>query len=158
MSRTGLACVVIGVHLIAACGGSPPRTTIASVGSAGDVLAESRAGWVAAYNAADAATLAGYFADDAVLLPPGEVPVAGAAAIGPYVETFFEGEHAVLEVLDGQVRYTADLAVETAVYSVRSGGGEDASVRMGKFVMAWQQQPDGSWKIVWDMWNGNDDG
>ncbi len=151
-----LVSLVVGVLMLSACAPGDQGIEIVPVGSAGDVLAEARKGWVDAYNAGDGPALTSYFAADAVMLAPDREPVSGRAAIGPYVETFFEGDPAVLEVTDGEIRFVGRLAVERASYTVRTGQGADASVRTGKYVIVWQKGGDGSWEIIWDMWNASE--
>lgn len=155
MSRRASFVVASAVAVLTACAGEGPVAVVA-IGSAGDVLSEVRMGWVSAYNAADAERLASYFGSEAVLLPPGGPPVSGRAAVRSYIQTFFGGEAAVLEVLEGEVRFIGNLAVERAVYAARTGNGPEASARAGKYVMVWQKQVGDSWTIVWDMWNATE--
>ena len=129
---------------------------VAGAGAEGDVLAELRDAWVTAYNSGDAVMLAGYFADDAVMLPPNEPVLSGKALIQAEFEGWFQGERGVLEIVASEVRSTRDLAIERATYTVREGTSPDDSTRTGKYVMLCQRGPDGLWKIVWDMWNSND--
>lgn len=139
---------------MAACEPTPgPEDAGASRVEAADVLAAARSGWVAAYNAGDAEALARYFADDAVLLPAGEPARSGRPAVDAYLEQMLGEGAGTLEIVSHEVRSSGGLAVDRAAYAVAEGDG--AARRTGKYVMVWQRDAEGAWKIVWDIWNGD---
>lgn len=143
-----------GLLIGTACDRAPGRTAAEGPERAGaDVLAGVRTAWVAAYNAGDAEALAAHFADEALLLPPGEPALAGRLAVERYLRQMLAGEAGTLDVVMHDVRESGGLAVDRAAYAVR---GEDGAVRRGKYVMVWQRNAAGAWKIVWDMWNSDE--
>lgn len=154
-----LPLLVMGVVTlsITACQSVPDREgSAASAGDDSDVLADVREAWVTAYNAGDAATLAGYFADDAVMLPPNGPALSGKPAIETYLTQNLAGSSAILEIVSSDVLSSGDLAVERATYTATEGAAPDSPKRTGKYVMAFQRDPDGVWKIRWDTWNSSE--
>ncbi len=144
------------VALGPACNRAPePTVVVTEGGTEGDVLADVRKGWVAAYNAGDASRMASYFAEDAELLIPGEPTLTGRDAIEVILVKWLSGPPRTLEIVKSDVRSAGDMAVDRAIRTVREGDSPDGAVRTGKYVMVWQRWSDGTWKIVWDIWNSN---
>jgi len=110
--------------------------------------------WDAAYNAGDAAALAEMYAEDAKLMPQGGDIVNGRAAIQEFwaaeIAATPEGVTNALETVE--VHGSGDMAYEIGRFSATVEG---EVIGEGKYLVAWQQQPDGSWKIVVDIWNTN---
>jgi ketosteroid isomerase-like protein len=87
-----------------------------------------------AYNAQDAEAIAGFYTDDAVLLPPGEAPVVGRSAIAAhYARAFAAGardlEFRIFEVIAYEGR-----AVELGETAVRLG---DQRI-IGRYMHYWE--------------------
>jgi len=109
------------------------------------------AGWLAAY------------ADDAVALHNRRPADVGKPAIEQFVNvvtSYFRADEFTVTLED--VRVEGDLAVTRGVYTSRlvtRAEGKEApwGREEGKFLMLWQQQSDGSWKIIYDMGNSGGD-
>ena len=107
-----------------------------------------------AFAKGDFKTLAAMYAEDAIVLPPDSEMVKGRAAI----EAFWKGVHgsgvksAVLTVVD--VKSSGELAAElgTAVLTVQPPNQPEAKLNV-KYVVTWQKQKDGAWKLYRDIWN-----
>jgi uncharacterized protein (TIGR02246 family) len=107
-----------------------------------------------AFAKGDFKTLAGMYAEDAIVLPPDAEMVKGRAAI----ESFWKGVHdsgvksAVLTVVD--VKSSGELAAElgTAVLTVQPPNQPEAKQNV-KYVVTWKKQKDGAWKLYRDIWN-----
>jgi uncharacterized protein (TIGR02246 family) len=95
--------------------------------------------------------------DNAVWMPPDEVPLAGKDAIrsfyeGIFSQVDFEGK---LDPNNQELRVFGDWAVFRAVLvgsATPSGGGEAIPIA-NKLVNLLRREPDGTWKHVWDIWN-----
>lgn len=117
----------------------------------------ANARYVDALKRADTTGAAAYYADDAVSLPQNQEARRGHAAIAKGL-----GEDArAMRVTDAKfttedVMVGGDLAVETGAYDItlQRTTGEDIKDN-GKYITVWKRQPDGSWKIVRDIYNSN---
>jgi uncharacterized protein (TIGR02246 family) len=96
------------------------------------------------------------YADDAVLLPPGEPPVQGIAAIRAYWTQFFDAfivvdATSVIDevIVSGDIAYSRGHFIETA----RSRDGKTTATERGKFSGIWRRNAAGGWRIGRDMWN-----
>jgi uncharacterized protein (TIGR02246 family) len=108
-----------------------------------------------AYRRNDPDAIAGLYAGDAVLLPPGHELVRGRDDIRTYWSQGME----------------AGFAMDTLRMEVAGGSGyvvgryyvppdEDDDAETGKFIIAFRRGADGVWRITADIWNadtGDDD-
>lgn len=111
-----------------------------------------------AFNESDAATIAGYFADDGLLMAPGKPAERGRAAIQSYYQYIFEEYTTKLESHYEEVEVSGDLAYGRGFAKVilfpKKGG--DSLVSTAKYLNILKKQPDGLWKTTHDIWNGNE--
>lgn len=100
------------------------------------------------------------FAANPVRMPPNMRPIAGRAAVeafnrqAPNVTQF--------ELRVSSIVGTGSMAVASGEYRAAAPAGKDAAGKAtpalneeGKFMQQLARQPDGSWKIVRDIWNSN---
>ncbi len=137
----------------------------AACAPAADVEAD-RAAIEAVREAEEAAALAGnaddftaLFADDAMALPPNGPQVAGADAIREWIEGFMEATTIEFTRYDTEeVLVSGDLTVErySAEWILTPKAGGDPVTEGVKGVHVMERQADGSWKIVYDVWNSDD--
>ncbi len=108
----------------------------------------------------DTATAFGNYADDAILMMPGQKPWRGRAELS----AGFGGLMSAMTVSEMSfktetVLVSGDLAVESGNYTMtltpKGGKNPKAMKDEGKYVTAWKKQADGSWKIVRDISNTN---
>lgn len=94
-----------------------------------------------------------YYAEDAVLLPPGHPPLHGRAAILPYWEAIGQGLVTIAldtTTVDGDDQ--AGYGVGTGQLAI--GGPDGAPVQETiTYLLAYRRQADGAWKVVANMWN-----
>lgn len=110
-----------------------------------------------AYNAGNAAALAGLFAEDAVLMPPGAPAAVGRYAIQARYAAQFANIQSSFALNPGVVRVSGDIAwlrgayqrVDTAV-----PGGSPTTI-MGKYLMTFSHSRS-DWKITTDAWSTNE--
>jgi ketosteroid isomerase-like protein len=92
------------------------------------------------------------YTEDAVLMPPNDRLVQGAAAIREYLSAF----PPVLEfsLMNESVEGAGDLAYVRGRYAMKLGlPGEP--VDSGKYVEVRRRGADGSWKLTVDIWNSS---
>lgn len=169
MFRPHLSIAAVPMVLLAACTPTklPPAadTTSATVSApaAPDKdavrrqIEEAESRMAAAMGKGDTIGMYAAFADDAVMFMPGSPAFRGRAAISKGMNammaqmTMKDPKFHVADVLVG-----GDLAVETGTYewTIQPGKGK-AMLETGNYVTVWQQQADGSWKIVRDISNSD---
>jgi uncharacterized protein (TIGR02246 family) len=112
--------------------------------------------WFSAHRAGDAKTIAGLYADDAVVGGPGSPAVKGRASLND----FFANDVAAT-MKDGlsltsspttEVGISGDFGWEWGTFTVTNKSG--AVVDKGKFLTVFQKRG-GKWLIVRDMWNSD---
>ncbi len=126
-------------------------TTEADVATIQQVVSE----WTAAYNASDADALAALYADDAVYMAEGEPARIGKSAIrDSFVQGFELGTYTSEDAID-ELIVSQDWAIARGNWAEElvPQGGSDPVQEVGKSMWLIQRQPDGSWKIKWQIWN-----
>lgn len=106
-----------------------------------------------AFNRRDAEAFASLFAEDAHLMAPHVPTITGREAIRHSMPGFWELGLRDLELTPLRVRRHGDIVLDSGRWSIRIGSGPDAARDEGKDIRVWQHQADGSWKIVFDIWN-----
>lgn len=120
-------------------------------------IKDASVAWDKAWNAGDADALASLYTADAVAMAPNQTSEAGRDAMRAssrkYFEQFSDENRSAVE----DVRISGDLAVARGTQetrtTVKAGGAsfQDKS----KWISAYQRQPNGSWKILWEMYNSD---
>jgi uncharacterized protein (TIGR02246 family) len=142
--------VIVGVSL-AAMG-------CASAGSTADAPAQIRqldAEWSRAAQRRDVDRVVSFWADDAIVLPPGSPPVVGKAAIRQFVSKSFEtpGFSISWKTSNVEVSKGGDVAYATGTNRMTFSGPDGRQVAVdGKAVSVWRRK-EGAWKCVIDIWN-----
>jgi uncharacterized protein (TIGR02246 family) len=111
--------------------------------------------WLAAFNAGDAAGVAGLYAEDGRLMPPSSDVIQGRDGIAAFAATYIAmGARGAFSLIT--VHESPDLCVAVGRYEmeVRPDGGEPAR-DLGKYVEVWARQGDGSWLMVDDIFNSS---
>jgi ketosteroid isomerase-like protein len=99
------------------------------------------------------------FASDAISMPPNETAIVGADAIRAWAEGFMGAFTIGLDsYTTDDVKVDGDLAVEyyTGVWTLTPVEGGDATIETLKGLHVLERQADGSWKIVYDIFNSDD--
>ena len=97
-----------------------------------------------------------YWADDAVVMSPGQAPIKGKTAIREMVEgtSKIPGFKISWEPLSVSVSDNGDMAymIEQNQITVNDSLGKPVT-EFNKSVTIWRKEADGSWKNIVDMWN-----
>jgi uncharacterized protein (TIGR02246 family) len=111
--------------------------------------------WATAYNGGDAAAVAAQYADDALLLPPGNPGVSGRAAIQAFFAKDIASSKAagVVFVLNPKtdVGVSGNVGWESGTYTATVNG---AIVESGKFLSVSRKKA-GKWHYIRDTWNAD---
>ena len=118
--------------------------------------------FVAAFRSGDTAAMVSLLTSDVAFLPPNEAPVTGKAAAKAWLERFFSTLKVInfeipLSESRREVMVSGDLGVECGPFkwTVAPLTGGAAIHEEGKFVAIWRREPDGTWRILRDIWNSN---
>jgi uncharacterized protein (TIGR02246 family) len=114
--------------------------------------------WSQALATRGAEGYASFFTEDGAVLPPGAPPVEGREAIRQWMQTMLD-TYATEDgkLLPGPLRAANGWAVWRFTLTgkrVPKKGGEAVPFH-SKYLDVLRQQPDGSWKFVYRMWNDN---
>ncbi len=111
-------------------------------------------GYLAAVNRGDLEDWMTFVADDAVIMPPDELPIGGMAEIRPRYEAVFATFAFQFSARVDDIVVAGDLAVLRAFYeeTVTPKGEGEASAFSGSWLMILRKQSDGSWKLWRNMW------
>ncbi|MCW3065781.1 MAG: uncharacterized protein JWN32_2953 [Solirubrobacterales bacterium] len=104
----------------------------------------------------DVAGLASLYHEDGRFLPPNMEPCEGRAAIRAAMEGLLDMGVRSLDIEPIDVREAGDVTIEYGRYTLGiEPEGADAVRDVGKYVVVHETQPDGSTKIVLDIFNSN---
>jgi uncharacterized protein (TIGR02246 family) len=107
----------------------------------------------------DAAALASLYAEDGKFLPAGMGPCEGRAEIQAAMQGLLDMGARSLDVEPLEVREAGDLTIEYGRYTLGlEPPGADPVTQAGKYIVIHESQPDGSTKIVFDIFNANTPG
>jgi uncharacterized protein (TIGR02246 family) len=142
-------CPIALISLLVVIGCTRKRNDPADV----KAIERSSADWDDAWNAGDIDALLAFYTSDAVLMGPNEPAVTGREAMRARFRSYFDIYDDETKSSLEDVRVSGDLAVVRGIYTDVSRprtGGAPASEK-GKWIGAYQRQPDGSWRIFWEM-------
>lgn len=96
-----------------------------------------------------------YLAADAVMMPPNEPALNGATAIEAWVRDFVSQITGSLDYTSSDITVSGDWAIEiyAGTLTVTPSGGGDAMGESLKGIHVYRRGDDGSWKMVYDVWN-----
>ncbi len=99
----------------------------------------------------------GYLAADAVLMPPNEPAVSGTEAIDAWVRDFLAQFTATVAYTSSEITVSGDWAIEhyAGTLTLTPVGGGDPMEEVLKGIHVYRRGADGSWKMVYDVWNGD---
>ncbi len=158
MKSPSKAALVFTVLAIVSCAPAADEAVVEETPTTeADVAAAHRlrGAWTAAYNASDADAVAALYADDAILMSEGTPARIGKSAIrDSYVQAFELGTYTSEDVID-ELIVSQDWIIARGNWAeefVPQDGSEPVQ-EVGKSMWLSQRQPDGSWKIKWQIWN-----
>jgi uncharacterized protein (TIGR02246 family) len=148
-----LLAVVVGTLLVSACASQTPAPGDTSADET--ALKEVTQTWLKSYNAADADTMAAFYAEDAVLMPP-HAPVArGRAAIREFLAKDSAGaKSAGVKLVPGPetVGVSGDWGWNSGSFTAQDGSGK--TVDSGSYLSV-SHKINGKWLYVRDTYNSD---
>lgn len=149
--KSRIAAVLLALLASSACG--PSQVDVEAEGA--DLMQRSR-DWSRLVSTAPVDQWIDFWAEDAVMMPPGLPPLRGKAAIREYVEAAAKlpGFQISWEPETAHVSRSGDMAymIERNVTSFNDSLGNRITTH-GKVVTVWRKDAGGSWRNVVDMWN-----
>ena len=114
--------------------------------------------WDKASAAGSAEGWLGFYADDAIMMPPGENVCKDKASREASIRKMFAIPAISLRFQSTKVEVSqmGDLGYAVGVYqwSSKDANGKDYH-EMGKYCETWKKQPGGNWKCIVDIWNAD---
>ena len=147
---------IVATLLVLAISGCAPQVDVEADKAAIRDLMDVQ--WLNAAQAKDVDTVLSVFADDASSFPPNASIVTGKEAIrARQSEVYSEPRVAISwQTTKVEVSRSGDLAYSHGTYEETVNDPEGNPVTdKGKWVTVWEKQPDGTWKVVVDIWNSN---
>jgi len=154
MNTLSRSVALVGAVALAGCApqpaAEPPDTRAADEAA---IHAAVKA-WSAAAEAKDAETFASVYADDAVLMLEDAPDVSGVAAIREGIGGMMQDPNFALSFAADKVvvARAGDIAYETGTYTMTMSDPEgNPAPENGSYVVVWEKQTDGAWKVVLDV-------
>ncbi len=145
---------IIATLLVLAVSGCAPQVDVEADKAAIRDLSDVQ--WLNAEQAKDVDTVLSFFADDASSFPPNASIVTGIEAIRARLSEEYSGPRFAIswQTTKVEVSRSGDLAYSHGTHEVTVNDPEGNPVTdKGKWVTVWEKQPDGTWKVVVDIWN-----
>ncbi len=156
MRRISRNIALVCTFVFAACAqppaAEPPEQPDTREADAAEIHAAVK-NWSAAAQAKDAEAFVSVYVDDAVLMLEGAPNLVGVEAIREGMSGMMQDPNFELSFEADQVKVarSGDLAYETGAYSLTmSDPEENPATQKGHYVVVWEKQADGSWKVVLD--------
>lgn len=104
----------------------------------------------------DLAAIVGLYTPDAILLPPDSPVAKGSDAIRAVLQGYIDAGAQSLELETTALDDQGDLVVEVGRYTLGlQAPGADPITDIGKYLQVFKRQPDGSFRIAYDCFNGD---
>jgi uncharacterized protein (TIGR02246 family) len=125
-----------------------PTVTVADTTGGHEAHNQMRDAWVAAAERDDAAAVASFYADDAILIMPNAPVASGRAAIQEMLVPYF-GAASNLKVTEHSFVQSGNTAYVTGEFSESvTTPDKKTATNSGRYMIVSQRQPDGKWLIV----------
>ncbi len=114
--------------------------------------------WSIAAEAKDVERMVALYSDDASVLPPNAPPATGKEAIRKLWSQMVEspGFAGSAQTTKLELSRAGDLAYSVGTYVLKKNDLQgNPSTERGKWVLVCKKQPDGTWKVVIDIWNSD---
>jgi len=145
--------VVTGlVFLVASAGAALGQTK----GTAEDAILAADVAWLEVYQAKDLAKSVAFCDEEASMLAPNAPIATGKDAIAKLIASDFANDEITWQANKVGIARSGDLGYTsgTTENSFKDGSGKTIHNK-GKYLTVWKKQADGSWKVLYDMFNSD---
>jgi uncharacterized protein (TIGR02246 family) len=142
VTNRGVLCLIASLLLTAAAGAGQPKTDRAL-----DHLATA---FSEAFNAKDAARVAAFYAEDAIVMPPDQPMIRGRSEIEAYYTRGFRSEISGFHLAPLESAVIGGRAYEVGTSTLT----EQRGTSDGKYVVIYRRVR-GEWKIAYDIFNND---
>ena len=102
------------------------------------------------------ALVKGFYAPDAVLMPPNHEALKGRPSIQQFLQGLIDAGAADFTLKTTKIESAGNLAYGRGTYSFSLPAADDSRVHhVGKYVVVYRRQGDRSWKAVADIFNSD---
>ena len=146
---------IIATLLVLAISGCAPQVDVEAERA---VISDMPIEWSKAAEAKDVERMVALYSDDASVLPPNAPPATGKEAIRKLWSQMVEspGFAGSAQTTKLELSRAGDLAYSVGTYVLKKNDLQDnPSTERGKWVLVCKKQPDGTWKVVIDIWNSD---
>ncbi len=141
---------IVAAFLLAGCGAPADQS------AEKERLMQTSRDWSRAASAGNVDAILNYWADDAIVIPPGAPELRGKAALRTYLEQSLKmpGFHIEWEPVEAQLSADGSMGylIERTRMRMKAPDGKPVEESL-RGVTIWRKQKDGSWKNVVDMSN-----
>ena len=132
------------------------RTTVKPAGAA-DAIRRLDADFEKLANAKDSGALVkAFYAETAVVMPPNRPMVEGRANIRSFFQGLMDAGFTSIKLETTMIVSAGDLAYGRGRYSLSLSPPGGAPIHdVGKYVVVYRRQANGSWRAVADIWNSD---
>lgn len=100
-----------------------------------------------------------FFHEEAIIFPPGQSPIKGIEAIREFYSVFEKVFVPSFDLVYSERYFEVEDSLAIRRYNgyakIFYKDNSDTLISNNKYVDMVKKQPDGSWKIIWHMWNEN---
>jgi uncharacterized protein (TIGR02246 family) len=140
------------VLLLAGCSAGPAAPDSRSAQMAQQDISDLHSGLLKAYNAKDAAGVASFYSDDAILMPPNLAPVKSKIAVADFMRQMLMPPMNSMLMNVAETTVSGDYAFSTGFYTVLKTDG--TTLDDGKFVEILKNDS-GTWHIYREIYNSD---
>ena len=142
--------MMVGLIALGLSTAAPAQTDDADANS----VRAADAAWLKVYSAKDLQKSVAFFDDQGSMLSPNDPIATGKAAISKLIASDFSFGDLTWQVDKAGVAKSGELGYTSGRYkfSFKDPSGKPATDN-GKYLTLWKKQADGSWKVLYDMFN-----
>jgi len=125
-------------------------------GNAEDPVLAADAAWLKVYAAKDLDKSVAFCDDEGSMLVPGSPIATGKAAIAKAIASDFANSDLVWHPNKSGVARSGELGYTSGTYEMRLKSAPGKTILdKGKYLTVWKKEADGSWKVLFDMFNSD---
>jgi uncharacterized protein (TIGR02246 family) len=119
-------------------------------------VAATNAQFATAFNQGDAEGLSQLYTTDAIVMAPNYARVNGRRAIAEFWQRFFDAGVSDIDLKTEELDVMERRASEVGTFSLTAPDGKGGRVTAtGKYIVLWQHDSDGTWRLHRDIWNND---